>query len=297
MDNRYARDWNTYSDRWQEHYGERFNHLGDEWCDDGTEERASEVRWFTHSVQPWLRPESRVVEIGPGGGKWSVRIAPKVRSLTVFDVAENMLERTATRCKAAGLDNVSVVHGDGKAMSAIPSGSVDLVFSYDVFVHIALEDTVAYVQEFARILRDGGMAIVHHAIADVAPAWDRIESHNDWYRRGNTLGQYYYYSREALEQMYHRAGLRVVATSTSYCTVVLTVVKPQDNLAPWIEQVLREAAVADTPAKLEDVSASLEAIGREMRDRLAGLRKHLESTKPGAARFDAIQKLRRLLRG
>src|SRR5262245_22021727 len=111
LENRYARDWNTYSDRWQQHYGERFGHLGDEWCDDGTPERAAETRWFGATVQPWLRPDSRVVEIGPGGGKWSVRIAPKVGSLTVFDVAQNMLDRTIARCEAAGLKNVFSVCG------------------------------------------------------------------------------------------------------------------------------------------------------------------------------------------
>ena len=32
--NRYAQDWNGYSEKWAEHYGTRYAHLGDEWCDD-----------------------------------------------------------------------------------------------------------------------------------------------------------------------------------------------------------------------------------------------------------------------
>jgi ubiquinone/menaquinone biosynthesis C-methylase UbiE len=34
-----------------------------------------------------------VPEVGPGGGKWTGRIAPKVKRLIVLDVAEEMLKR------------------------------------------------------------------------------------------------------------------------------------------------------------------------------------------------------------
>src|SRR5262245_21352956 len=200
--NRYANDWNGYSAEWDERYGARYEHLGDEWCDDGTPERQWELRLFAHTVAPLLTPETRALEIGPGGGKWTMRLAPRVRDLVVFDVAEQMLERTRQRVASASVANVWFVHGNGRDMSAIGSGSLDLVFSYDVFVHIALEDIVAYLGEIARILRDGGVVILHHAVNDLPPAWDRIESHNEWYRDpANTRNQYYYYSRDALDRM------------------------------------------------------------------------------------------------
>ena len=106
--NRYARDWNGYSEQWSSHYGSRYAHLGDEWCDDGTAERAHERR-VMGLVEPWLRPGVRALEIGPGGGKWTVRLAPRVHTLQVFDVAEAMLERTRQRCRHEGLTNVSFV--------------------------------------------------------------------------------------------------------------------------------------------------------------------------------------------
>jgi ubiquinone/menaquinone biosynthesis C-methylase UbiE len=296
--NRYANDWNSYSAEWERRYGRQYQHLGDEWCDDGTAERAWEQRLFANTFAPWLAPDSRVVEIGPGGGKWTVRLAPRVQSLVCFDVAEAMLDRTRARVAQEGLTNVSFVLGNGLDMSAIESNSVDVVFSYDVFVHIALEDTVAYVAEIARILKDGGIVLLHHAVNDVRQAWDRIESHNDWYRgHRNTLGQYYYHSREALMQLYERYGLQVRSTSTDYCMTIVTARKPSESVVPRLEQALRQAAAATDEQTLEDATRTIAALGRDLAERLALLTPALRTTLPGHERHQMVQQIRTLVRG
>jgi ubiquinone/menaquinone biosynthesis C-methylase UbiE len=297
--NRYANDWNAYSAMWDDHYGSRYRNLGDEWCDDGTAQRAREQRLFAQVAEPRLSPQTRVLEIGPGGGKWTVRLAPIAGHVTVFDVADAMLERTRRRCDQEGLTNVSFQLGNGADLTPLPDASQHVVFSYDVFVHIALEDTVTYLQEIARVLTDGGVAIIHHAVADTRDAWDRIESHNDWYRhRANTMGQYYYYSHDALERLYGRAGLRVKAMYTEYCTVVITAEKPVDTVAPKLEQGLRKLAMAgDDSAATASAIQELAAVSRELQDRLQTLLAIAEQTRPGQARYDAIQRIRRLIRG
>ncbi len=292
---RYAEDWNRYSTDWDAHYGDRYEHLGDEWCDEGTAERRHENRVFA-IAEPWLRPTSRVLEIGPGGGKWTVRIAPCVSELVVFDVADSMLARTRARCERHGLDNVACELGDGTGIFGAADETMDVVFSYDVFVHIALEDTVQYVTEMARVLRPGGVAIVHHAVNETAPAWDRIEAHNDWYRAGATLGQYYYHSVHALHRMYERAGFIVLQTSIEYCTAILTVQRPAASTAPRIEQALRRAVLAGDAPALDRASADLRAIADASRARLETLLSELAGTSPGQHRYAAVQRIRRLLR-
>ncbi len=294
---RYANDWNAYSAAWDEQYGGRYRHLGDEWCDDGTADRAHERR-VTDLVEPWIRPGTRALEIGPGGGKWTVRLAPRVHSLIVFDVADAMLARTRQRCEAEGLANVSFVLGDGHGLTGVPDESLDLVFSYDVFVHIALEDTVAYIDELVRVLAPGGAAIVHHAVAETAAAGNRIESHNDWYRdRSHTLGQYYYHSREGLRRAYERAGFEIVESWDSYCTAVFTVRKEADSVVPRMERALRRAAVATTPEELRAAAVAFERALDEARDRLAPLVASLDGTMPGLKRYAILQRMRRLVRG
>jgi ubiquinone/menaquinone biosynthesis C-methylase UbiE len=296
--NRYANDWNSYSSEWDTRYGNRYRHLGDEWCDDGTEERQWERRLFANSVEPSIGPSSRVIEIGPGGGKWTVRLAPKVEQLVVFDVAAAMLERTHARVVEAGFDNVSFQLGNGHDMAPLESAAYDVVFSYDVFVHIALEDTVAYIAEIARLLRPGGVAILHHAVSDVRPAWDRIEMHNDWYRdRANTRGQYYYHSLSALERLYARFGLKIETTWTHYCTVVLTARKPAETIVPELEQALYRAGQAKDRESVNQAAAAIEKLGYELVARAERLTRTLRDSAPGHARFEVVQRLRNLFRG
>ncbi len=42
-------------------------------------------------------------------------------------------------------------------------GSIDAVWSFDVFVHVSPRDQVAYLEEIARVLAPGGTAVVHHS--------------------------------------------------------------------------------------------------------------------------------------
>ena len=296
--NRYANDWNTYSQCWNDNYGTRYTDLGDEWCDDGTADRKWE-RWMLSAVaEPWLRKDARLLEIGPGGGKWTVRLSPQVKDIVAFDVADTMLERTRARCAREDVANVSCVLGDGNGFTGVRDESVDIVFSYDVFVHIALEDTVMYLNEINRVLKPGGVAILHHAVNDVKPAWDRIESHNDWYRdRANTLGQYYYYSQDALSRMYERAGLAVISTWTQYCTAIFTVRKASETMVPSLERAIRSAAVAQTPEALKAGIAELQRVAAEAQAKASALAETLEQTKPGQGRYMALQQLRRIFRG
>ena len=41
-------------------------------------------------------------------------------------------------------------------------GTVDAIWSYDVFVHINPQDARSYFQEFRRLLKPGGRAVIHH---------------------------------------------------------------------------------------------------------------------------------------
>jgi ubiquinone/menaquinone biosynthesis C-methylase UbiE len=252
-ENRYAKDWNTYSQHWEAEHGSKYAHLGDEWNDDGTAERKRDEFYFMAYAGRWLRPEMTVLEVGPGGGKWSHRIAPLVKRLIVLDVAEEMLERTRKRCDSLGLTNVEYVLASGEDFNTIPDASIDFFFSYDVFVHIALEDALVYVKEMSRVLVPGGKGTCHFAINNVPEAWERIQALNDWYRFGkHTLGQYYYHSPEALRRLYEFNGLRVAEQHQIgvHCTCIF--LKPHLQSATDWQRVAeeRERRIAELEEKL-----------------------------------------------
>jgi ubiquinone/menaquinone biosynthesis C-methylase UbiE len=298
--NRYARDWNTYSLKWELQHGSQYAHLGDEWNDDNTDERKRDSFYFSVYAERWITPEMTVLEVGPGGGKWTVRIAPNVRRLIVIDVAEEMLARTKARCESQGIGNVEYVLGNGSDFQSIADESIDFFFSYDVFVHIALEDTWAYAQEIARVLVPGGMGACHYAINSVSEAWERIEQNNDWYRGGkHTLGQFYYFSPETLRRMYEKCGLRIMEQHVEgwHCTCIFE--KPLSSIVPRLEALLRRLASheADNDQLRSEAIAVLQSLPRELEQRTGALLGQLNRERDARKRSLLAAEIRRLWRG
>jgi ubiquinone/menaquinone biosynthesis C-methylase UbiE len=211
VENRYAKDWNNYSKMWDGEFGSNYSHLGEEWNDDGTAERSRDSFYFKIYAERFINLNTIALEVGPGGGKWTVLMAPKVKKLIALDVADEMLKRTKERCESQNISNVEYILSDGVGFTDVPDESIDFFFSRDVFVHIAMEDTFIYAQEMNRVLVPGGIGICHYAINSVPEAWERIAENNHWYRGGrHTLGQYYYYSPESLRRMFEFCGLSVI---------------------------------------------------------------------------------------
>jgi len=298
--NRYANDWNKYSKAWDREYGAQYDHLGDEWNDDKTLERKRDAFYFSAFADRWLTPEMTALEVGPGGGKWTVGIAPKVKRLIVLDVAEEMLRRTRARCESLGITNVEYVLGNGKDFRPVPDASVDFFFSYDVFVHIALEDTWPYAQEMARVLVPGGYGTCHYAINSIPDAWDRIEQNNDWYR-GNTrtLGQFYYHSPEALRRMFERCGLRVMEQHQEawHCTCIFE--KDALAIAPKLEGLLRQliSPEANDDRQRAAILAALQALPGELQASLQPVLAQARTEKDFHKRLSLAAQIRRIWRG
>jgi SAM-dependent methyltransferase len=108
-----------------------------------------------------IPPGGAVLEIGPGGGRWSVVLAPRAERLVLVDVTPRVLE--LCRERLGDLEGVRYVLSSGSDLPGVEDESVDAVWSFDVFVHVAPLDQARYLDEIARVLRPGGVAAIHHA--------------------------------------------------------------------------------------------------------------------------------------
>jgi ubiquinone/menaquinone biosynthesis C-methylase UbiE len=102
-----------------------------------------------------------VVEIGPGAGRWSEVLAPRAQRTILVDVTPAVLEL----CRERLGDRAGVEYrvSSGCDLPAVEDRAVDAIWSFDVFVHVAPVDQAGYLDEIARVLRPGGIAVVHHA--------------------------------------------------------------------------------------------------------------------------------------
>jgi SAM-dependent methyltransferase len=135
-----------------------------DWGAQGEEWNASEewkIALIDDVLKRWIPQGVAVIEIGPGGGRWTEVLAPRASRLIAVDVSERPLELCRERFGDAS--NITYLLTPGSTLPGIAGGSVDAVWSFDVFVHVAPRDQAQYLSEIARVLAPGGVAVIHHA--------------------------------------------------------------------------------------------------------------------------------------
>jgi SAM-dependent methyltransferase len=106
------------------------------------------------------RQVNDALEIGPGGGRWTVELLRIARNLHLVDVSETVLRVCQERFRY--YDNLTYHLTSGSSLEFIPDKSLDLIFSWGVLVHVQRDHIAGYVKEFARVLKPGGVAFIQH---------------------------------------------------------------------------------------------------------------------------------------
>ncbi len=141
---------------WETH---DWSEAGDEWTP-SPEWKQAVLYEFLYEYMP---RQGALLEIGPGGGRWTEHLAPLARALTLVDLTPACIGL----CRARFADHKHIEYhvNDGRSLPFVPDASIDGIWSFDTFVHIAPPDIHSYVKEFARILKPHGVAVIHHARA------------------------------------------------------------------------------------------------------------------------------------
>jgi ubiquinone/menaquinone biosynthesis C-methylase UbiE len=132
-------------------------HGGDEW----TESEAWKESVISEVLRPRVPEGSDVLEVGPGAGRWTATLADLAGTLLLVDISARCIE--ICQARFGHLDHISFYVTSGSDLQIIEDQRIDVVWSFDVFVHLTVADIEAYVSEFARVLRPGGHAVIHHA--------------------------------------------------------------------------------------------------------------------------------------
>lgn len=102
-----------------------------------------------------LTPTSRVLEVGPGPGFFSIEVARAIPQgrLELFDIQREMLLKARRRLMAAGLRNAGCTEGNAVHLP-YQSGTFDVAFLVAVLGEVP--DPAACLVSIANVLRPGG---------------------------------------------------------------------------------------------------------------------------------------------
>ena len=112
-----------------------------------------------------LNQSSKVLEVGPGPGYFSVKVAKAIPQgeLVLADIQQEMLDYAKKRVDKRGFNNVSYSLCDGQTFP-FPDNHFDRIFMVTVIGEV--ENQKAYLKEFLRILRKGGILSISELAGD-----------------------------------------------------------------------------------------------------------------------------------
>jgi SAM-dependent methyltransferase len=139
---------------------------GDEWSQSEQWKR-SLIRCVLQRKVP---EKTSILEIGPGAGRWTQALLDRASEYIGIDISSTCIAHC--RSHFGGDSRARFTVGSGRDLAGVADRSIDAIWSFDVFVHINRAEVEAYAREFVRVLRPGGVAIIHHgAIGGASGGW------------------------------------------------------------------------------------------------------------------------------
>ncbi len=152
--------------RWTQHSVTTNREVWSTWAwEAGGEEWTASEAWkaslIEHVLEPTMPAGATILEIGPGAGRWTEVLHARAGRLILADITDTTL--ALCRERLGDPADVSYVRTDGSGLRDVADDSVDAVWAFDTFVHIAPLDVAGYLADIRRILRAGGTAVIHHS--------------------------------------------------------------------------------------------------------------------------------------
>jgi SAM-dependent methyltransferase len=196
------RTWSHYAQEWDRRpdLNVGVETLGDEWGVPAFAERIVD-----ELIAQYLGADVDVLELGCGGGKFSALLRARARRLVCADISPDMLARA--RVHVGDGDDVEYHRLNGRDFAGVPDRSVDMIFSYDVLLHLQPQNIFSYLRDARRILRPRGIFMLH-AINLASPGGsDHFEDqyvHETWRHTFDDLrrlGHIYFMSEDQLRAL------------------------------------------------------------------------------------------------
>jgi ubiquinone/menaquinone biosynthesis C-methylase UbiE len=138
----------------------------------GAAERDMQRQW-----RQWIWPllkqfpidYTQCVDFAAGYGRNTSKLLEQRGHVTAVDVNPDCVKHLKERFST---DRVTVVLNNGVNLSELASEAYTFLYSFDAMVHFDVTIIASYLPEFARVLRPGSYAFIHHSNYSAAAGGD-----------------------------------------------------------------------------------------------------------------------------
>jgi SAM-dependent methyltransferase len=148
-----------------------------------------------------LAADSVVCEVGPGTGRFSRWILPRIERGELHLVDHSPWMVRFLQSYFSGRAQVHIHQGDGVSLPMARSGWMDLVFVAGTVIALKLGTIRLYALEFARVLKPGGWLIFDYIDPLRTEGWEHL--HTDGARLPDV---YTYHAGEVIDRVLGEAG-------------------------------------------------------------------------------------------
>ncbi len=175
-------------------------------------------QWVSHEatvdacIVPFAHPAHTCLEIGPGGGSWTSHLLPRFAETTAVDVvprSARLIERCSSVPGYQGLRYIELDDANADELPGVADGSIDFVFSNNVFCHFPQSMIRRYFASIARVLRAGGCGVVMCGNWNIHPLLKDVPEREQYAETVHPMG-WYFQNEEFLRSAIEGAGLVVL---------------------------------------------------------------------------------------
>ena len=127
----------------------------------GTVEFLTTMRY----IEKYMKPGSRVIEIGAGTGRYSHALARQGYAVDAVELVEHNIE--VFHRNTLSTEDITVTQGNALDLSAFPSDQYDITLLLGPLYHLyTLEDKRQALREAIRVTKPGGVVFAAYVISD-----------------------------------------------------------------------------------------------------------------------------------
>jgi len=178
-------------------------------------------------LQPYLKPDSVLLEIGAGDCALSFAAAKQVKKVYALDVSDVITQHKQFP------ENVELILSDGVSVP-LPENSVDIAYSNQLMEHLHPEDALKQLSNIQSVLKPGGIYIC------ITP--NRISGPHDISRYFDDIASGFHlkeYTFEDMKKIFREAGFNRVAAITKIPFFPISPLFPYILLEKWIRAIPR----------------------------------------------------------